>query len=83
MLCGAGPGSRLMRALRRHHRVRLKRTRRHYWGRDLSQEPVYLARCVDTPCPCSCWMCRNARQLEGETIQERRALDRRAEWVTE
>lgn len=69
------------RAERRHHVARLKQSRRFYWGsaRDLSKCPEQLARVVDTPTPCSCWACGNARKWRGEeTIQERRlkqALD--------
>ena len=63
------------RAERRHHIERLKQRRRYYWGfrRDLSKAPKELAKAVDTPTPCSCWMCGNARKWLGEeTIQERR-----------
>jgi hypothetical protein len=62
-----------LRAIRRHHRARLKRTRRRYWGRDLAQEPKMLARVVNTKNPCSCLMCGNARRHAGDTMQERRA----------
>ena len=61
------------RAERRHHRERLMRNRRFHWGRDLSGEPEVLARAVDTPTPCSCLMCGNARRRSGPTMQERRA----------
>lgn len=63
------------RAERRHHVDRLKHNRRFYWGsdRDLSKCQKQLARVVDTPTPCSCWMCGNSRKWLGEeTIQERR-----------
>lgn len=63
------------RSERRHHVERLKQKRRFYWGstRDLSKFPERLARAVDTPTPCSCWACGNARKWFGEqTIQERR-----------
>lgn len=60
-------------AMRRHHRERLKKDRRFHWGRDLSREPKYLAVAVDTPTPCSCLMCGNARRHSGPTLQERRA----------
>lgn len=63
----------MKRALRRFHVARLKAARRFYWGRDLAQEPVYLAKAVQTPHPCSCWGCGNSRKWFGErTIQERR-----------
>lgn len=60
------------KALRIHHRDRLKRKRRFYWGRDLSREPEALSKIVDTPKPCSCPMCGNIRRYEGDTRQERR-----------
>lgn len=61
-----------MRAERRHHRERLKKARRHHWGRDLSKEPHGMA--VDTPTPCSCPMCGNPRKFfQEKTMQERRA----------
>lgn len=66
------------RAIRRHHRERLKKVRRFHWGRDLSKEPKILAMAIDTPTTCSCYGCRNPRRSEWEkgnreTIQERRA----------
>lgn len=71
----------MKRALRRHHVARLKRSRRFHWGRDLAQEPKPLAKAVDTPCPCSCWMCGNPRRYFGElTPQERRELLGFREW---
>lgn len=64
------------RALRRHHRERLKKNRKSYWGRGrrgLEWTPVALGICVNTPHPCSCWACGNSRKWLGEvTVQERR-----------
>ena len=56
-----------------HHRERLKQARKHYWGRDLSQNPHALSSVVNTPCRCSCPMCGNRRKHLGPTLQERRA----------
>lgn len=56
-----------------HHRERLKANRRFHWGRDLHGEPKALAVAVNTPKPCSCLMCGNARKHDGMTMQERRA----------
>ena len=64
------------RAERRHHVARIKAARRFYWGRDLSKEPVVLAKAVRTPHPCSCRVCGNDRKFEGRTIQERRFLQK-------
>lgn len=55
-----------------HHRERLKQARKHYWGRDLSQNPPDHSAVVTTPCRCSCWMCGNRRKHLGPTLQERR-----------
>lgn len=67
-----------MRAIRRHHRERLKRKRRYFWGhsRDLWEEPRYLGMAVSTPKVCTCWMCGNPRRWHDElTMQERRSND--------
>lgn len=59
------------RSVRRHHRARLRARRRVHWGRDLSQEPARnLARVIDTPTPCSCWMCGNPRRYFGERTRQ-------------
>lgn len=71
----------MKRALRRHHVARIKRARRFHWGRDLAQEPKPLAKAIDTPCPCSCWMCGNPRRYFGElTRQEKQELLDFREW---
>lgn len=63
------------RSVRRHHHDRIKHNRRFHWGRhrDLSLEPEIWARAIDTPTPCSCYMCGNPRKhFEQKTMQERR-----------
>ena len=50
------------RAIRRHHRARLKNKRSHHWQRDLRSEPKILGKVVNTPTPCSCTMCCNTRR---------------------
>jgi len=65
----------MSRALRRHHRERLKKNRRFHWGRDLKDEKKALSIAVDTPKPCSCLMCGNARRHSGNTMQERRIAE--------
>lgn len=65
----------MSRAERIHHRDRLKKARRRYWGRDLSTEPKRLAQAVECPARCSCWVCGNQRQHEGPTMQERRQAE--------
>lgn len=42
-----------MRAVRRAHVKRLKKQRRFWWGRELTDKE--LGRVVETPKPCSCW----------------------------
>ena len=67
----------MKRALRKHHAARLKKTRGFHWGRDIRQDAKSLGKVVDTPAPCSCWMCGNPRRYFNEsTQQERRAIDR-------
>jgi len=56
---------------KRHHRERLKKKRRNYWGCVVKDERR-LGILVNTPKPCSCFMCRNRRKDEGPTLQERR-----------
>lgn len=66
----------MKRALRRHHAARLKHARGHYWGHDIRHEPKLLGKVINTPTPCSCWMCGNPRRHSKElTRQERRAID--------
>lgn len=71
----------MKRALRRHHRERLKKARKHYhlarWPQYRPADPKYVAFWVDTPCPCSCYGCGNQRRAWGQyvpTMQERRAF---------
>jgi hypothetical protein len=66
-------GDHMSRAEKFHHRQRLIARRRHYFGRDLTDEPRHLGRVVNTPTPCSCIFCGNARLSAGMTMQERRA----------
>ncbi len=62
--------------LKRHHRDRLKKNRRFHWGRDLLHEEKNLSKAIDTPCPCSCFMCGNPRRyFKALTMQERRAQE--------
>jgi len=61
------------RQFRRSQRQRLFERRKSYFGGSYRNDPEILAALVDTPTPCSCWMCRNERLNCGPTIQERRA----------
>lgn len=58
-------------------RIKAKRVRHNYWGygtwRDNEWNIRALGMCIDTPKVCSCYMCGNARKLEGDTLQERRS----------
>lgn len=48
------------RALRRHHRQRVKNNRKKYWTVFPHEEsPKRLGIITTTPCICSCWMCGN------------------------
>ncbi|QIG71385.1 hypothetical protein EVB32_259 [Rhizobium phage RHph_TM39] len=67
------------RAVRRHHRKRLRENRKIYHGGlqwVIDREKAKSFR-VNTPTPCSCHMCGNPRKFFKElTIQERKfALD--------
>lgn len=67
----------MKRALRRHHVARLKAARRFHWGQDIRHDAKSIGKVVDTPCPCSCWICGNPRRhLKELTRQECRAIDR-------
>ncbi|AWN08709.1 hypothetical protein HOT33_gp048 [Escherichia phage Gostya9] len=51
------------RALRRHHRQRVKNNRKKYWTVFPHEEsPKRLGLITTTPCICSCWMCGNPRK---------------------
>ena len=66
----------MKRALRMHHVARLKKARRYYWGQDIRRDVKALGKVVDTPTPCSCWMCGNPRRTSNEvTLQERCASE--------
>ena len=57
----------IKRATRRSHYIRLKRKRyrdRHWYRGDLDNRLVGIA--VNTPCPCSCWICKGMRKPCGE-----------------
>lgn len=62
------------RAIRRHHRERLKKTRKGHWG-EFDKTPRVLGILVNTSAICSCWTCRNQRRVTGEApFQERKQL---------
>ncbi len=67
------------RALRIHHRERLKKSRRYYWG--TRSEPLterQIGMLVNTAALCSCWMCRNCRHVFNEpTMQERKFFQKK------
>lgn len=54
------------RALRRHHRQRVKNNRKHYWNAG-SKSDVAIGKMVKTPCLCSCCMCMSPRKLYGNS----------------
>ena len=69
------------RAVRRHHRFSIREARKNYHGdRDWSFDPEQLevrrsAR-INTPTPCSCFMCGNERRHWGtSTLQERKHFE--------
>jgi len=61
-----------MRAIRRHHyeRLKRKRIRDNYWYHGTLSER-WLGIAINTPTPCSCWMCGNPRKyFKQKTRQE-------------
>ncbi|MFK4442869.1 hypothetical protein ABH944_002978 [Caballeronia udeis] len=48
-------------AKRRADRGRLRHNRLYWWGRKLC-DGRELGAVIDTPTPCSCWMCGNPRR---------------------
>jgi hypothetical protein len=56
-----------------HHKERLIDKRRFHWGQDLKYDQNDKAKMViDTPTPCSCWMCGNPRKyFKQKTLQEK------------
>ena len=67
------------RALRRHHRQRVKNNRKHYWNAG-SKSDVAVGKMIKTPCLCSCCMCMSPRKLYGNSkvglkISEIRKMD--------
>ena len=68
----------MKRAQRRHHIARLKVARCQHWGRDIRYDAKSLGKVVDTPCPCSCWMCGNPRRYFKEVTRQEQAVIERA-----
>lgn len=73
----------IKRSIRRHHKERLVRLRRDYWGwNDLvkNPNPRRSGMIVNNPCSCSCWMCTSPRKVNGNgkaalTLQEQSDLE--------
>jgi hypothetical protein len=62
-------------ARRRADRARLRKKRVFWWFCDHAKSDVELGRLIDTPTPCSCWMCGNPRRFfktDRLTVWERR-----------
>lgn len=60
------------RAVRRHHRTKLLKKRKNYWNWRIEDGLIHK-RVINTPKPCSCFMCSNMRRYWGETTpQEQR-----------
>lgn len=69
----------MARAIRRHHRQRLRAARRTYWGREGadSLNPLFLGKVLQTPTLCSGPCCGNPRRWFGQpTVAERRQFER-------
>ncbi len=59
---------------RRHHRERLQKNRAAY-GAGAVETRARAGQVVDTPTPCSCWMCGNPRRHLGERSLRERSAD--------
>lgn len=62
------------RSVKFHHIERLKKLRKNYWRKNLDSDKKSLSKVVNTPNPCSCFMCSNRRTYEGVTRQELKSL---------
>lgn len=82
----------MRRALRRHHRERLKFARQSYWGRlpfgrdnPSAYESPWTAGALGvvtrTPCVCSCLGCGNSRRWLGERSIQERSFYQEALWA--
>ncbi len=60
------------RALKFHHRKRLKIKRRNNWDGSASLTEKRLGISINTPRPCSCWLCGKRRFHHGVTYQEQK-----------
>ena len=68
------------RAVRRHHRERLIKNRKNYWGygngwleKEMPTENYNTL--VNTPCVCSCWMCGNPRRRHKQITKAEHQAD--------
>ena len=79
----------MSRAIRRHHRARLKKNRKNYWGfgkfgwrgygteEIVEMSPFQAGSVARTPKPCSCYMCRNQRHNDWQKAEERLTVQER------
>lgn len=58
------------RANRRFHRKRLLKKRKDYWGWNISYDEPISPIVINTPTPCSCHMCGNARKYYKEKTKQ-------------
>ena len=58
------------RSLRRHHNERLKSKRKDYHGWNGDSTPRIRGIYLNTPAPCSCWMCGNERKYFGNRTRK-------------
>ncbi len=58
------------RAIRRHHyqRLKRKRIRNNYWLHNKTNRQLGI--CINTPKPCSCFMCGNPRKYFKENKRQ-------------
>lgn len=71
------------RAIRRHHRNRLRNNRKDYHGglRNRKNPEMIMSFYVNTPTPCSCTMCGNPRKwFKYKTLSEMKCEDSTSEY---
>lgn len=65
----------MLRAVRRHHVARLKKSRASYWSaRHKPNSPEQLGKLVQTPAICSCPMCGNPRKYRDLATHQEQAM---------
>jgi len=65
------------RALRRHHRKRLLKKRKNFWGYYWQNGEICKI-VINTPTPCSCIMCGNERKYYNKKTKKEIIWDKKS-----